>query len=86
MLTRPNARQLQVLHLLKNHAFWPEVEAVINAEIAAIAVRLTEARDEIDFRQMQGRAQALRDFRQLLAQSGSTLEKVERLPSGLGTN
>jgi hypothetical protein len=64
--------------------YWPDVREVLEAEERMIMEKLRDVSGDSTLHQLQGRAQALNDFKKLLANASSYIEKLERLPSGLG--
>jgi predicted ATP-binding protein involved in virulence len=76
MLTNPSERVLSALASLRNEADWQEVIGWFRENTKTLMTRLTEVRDEIEVRQMQGAAQTLMKILELDEQS---LEVMYRL-------
>lgn len=60
---------------------WREFENMIDGEITSILMLMVDSRDMAVLHQLQGRARALKELKQMMGDSPSLLEKVER-PSG----
>lgn len=76
MLTHPTAQQLRALIVLNSHSAWDEAKKFIEAELAEIHSRLTYTSDEVQLRQLQGRAAALRELRDSVQGARKELERL----------
>lgn len=81
MLTKPKASHLRAAVTLTGLTLWRDFESLIDSEIAGILDLIVESRDMAVLHQLQGRARALKELKQLIVDSPTLLEKVER-PSG----
>jgi hypothetical protein len=76
MITSPSPAELKALHALGNQTGWPEVREFLEGELIAVHRLLSEAKDDVTLRQMQGRAQLIREFLKLVSGARQALEKA----------
>lgn len=76
MLTKPHPLAVKALYSFSNHTGWDDVSKFLQAELDAVHKVLTEAADEATLRQMQGRAQFIREFTTLVRDAPKVLEKL----------
>jgi hypothetical protein len=81
MLSKPTVAQLRSAAHLGSQSFWKDFESMIDGELVAILNLMVDSRDLAVLHQLQGRARALKELRQVVVESPALLEKVER-PSG----
>ena len=67
---------LKTLYSFSNHTGWPEVDQMFRDELAKVYETLASSPDEATLRQMQGRAQFIREFLDLVANAAKVLEKL----------
>lgn len=76
MLTKPSPKAVKALHALKLSGHWAEISEYIESELSKVYDVLVSSPDEVTLRQMQGRAQALRDFMVMVRDAHKTLERL----------
>jgi hypothetical protein len=76
MLTQPTAQHLRAMMVLNSHSAWDGVGKFLDDELAEIHRRLTYTADEVQVRQLQGRAAAIRELRDAVTGSRQSLEKL----------
>ena len=76
MLTKPEPMALKALYSFSNHTGWDDVSKFLNGELAKVYEALVLNPDEVTLRQMQGRAQFIREFLDLVANAQKVLEKL----------
>ncbi len=76
MLTKPTPATLKALHALTGHTGWGDVSKFFNDELTKVYEVLASSPDEVTLRQMQGRAQFIREFLTMSADAAKVLEKL----------
>lgn len=76
MLTKPNSRALRAFYSLSNRTGWDDISAFLDEELAAVYEQLSQAREEVTLRQLQGRAQFIVDFKKVVRDAPTLLEKL----------
>lgn len=76
MLTKPSQMAVRALYSLSKHTGWPEINGFLNSELDATFKVLSEAADEATLRQMQGRAQFIRELLTMVQDAPKILEKL----------
>lgn len=76
MLTQPTAQQLRAFIVLKSQSAWDEVSKFLDGELSKIHERLTYTSDEVQVRQLQGRAAALTELKAIVQGARESLERL----------
>ena len=76
MLTKPDIQTLRALSGLSRQAGWSDVDRYLTVELDAIHEAAMTAREDVVVRQLQGRAQFIREFQAHIRNAGGTLEKL----------
>jgi predicted ester cyclase len=76
MLTKPKPMAVKALYSFSNHTGWDDVSKFFDDELAKVHEVLVSSPDEVTLRQMQGRAQFIREFLDLVANAPKVLEKL----------
>lgn len=76
MLTKPDRRTLKALYSFSVRDGWDDVSRYLQDELDQLHVALENSLDEAKFRQLQGRAQFVREFLDLVADTPKILEKL----------
>lgn len=76
MLTHPTAQQLRALIVLNSQSAWDEVCKFLDGELSEIHSRLTYTSDEVQLRQLQGRAAALRELKAAVQGARKDLDRL----------
>ena len=75
MLVKPSAELVRSLHFVKKQAAWGAVEAAFDRELTETYRQLAQARDDVDVRQLQGRAKMISEFMKLVADTDELLKR-----------
>lgn len=67
---------VKALYSFSNHTGWEAVGKLFEDELQAIYRVMTSSTDEVTLRQMQGRAQLIQEFLDLVANAPKVLEKL----------
>lgn len=67
---------VRALYSFSNHTGWDDVSKFLNGELQKVYEVLASSPDEATLRQMQGRAQFIREFLTLVADAPKVLEKL----------
>jgi hypothetical protein len=78
MLTKPTLAQLRAASRLAPQPDWRELMSLVDVELAEIFLRMTDSHNTVVLHQLQGRAQALKDFRKLVGESQVLLERMTK--------
>jgi hypothetical protein len=78
MLTKPSPAVLKVLTTLKGHPGWIELIKFFDEELASMYRALAEAQEDCRLRQLQGRAQCIREFLALVTNAQELSEKTRK--------
>lgn len=76
MLTKPTVNALKALYSISIREGWDHVKAMFEVELAQVYAGLASHQDEVRLRQLQGRAQAITEFLDLVDNSRAHLEKL----------
>ena len=76
MLNRPDTQVLRAMQGLSPQADWITVRRFLQDELTKLHHTLESCLDEAKLRQLQGRAQFVREFLDLVENSRQTLEKL----------
>lgn len=76
MLVKPSIHALRSLHKLKQQDMWQEINKLFEAELQRAYEILSDSREDAALRQMQGRAQFIREFLALVHDAQKHLEKL----------
>lgn len=76
MLTKPTAQALRSLYSFSRQTGWADVDQMFKDELARTYEMLAESRDDAILRQLQGRAQLIREILSLAQSAQATLEKL----------
>lgn len=76
MLTKPSPTAVKALFVLSGHTGWDDVSKFLQGELDKVHEVLVSSPDEVTLRQMQGRAQFIREFLNLVATAPQVLEKL----------
>lgn len=76
MLTKPTRQQLRSLYSLSKTDAWTEIDKIFQTELDKTYENLAEGRDDATLHRLQGRAQLIREFRVLVREAPSLLEKL----------
>lgn len=75
MLSKPTTQQLKSLYHLSKQPAWAEVNNVLENELKKSLDVLVDSRDDTTIRQVQGRAQFIREFLAIVQSAQAALEK-----------
>lgn len=67
---------LKALYSFSHHTGWDSVSKFLSDELSKVYEVLASSPDEVTLRQMQGRAQFIREFLDLAANAAKVLEKL----------
>jgi len=76
MLTKPTPAVLLSIVNFRGHTGWGEVLKLFESELVALNRALAEAQEDCRLRQLQGRAQLLREFLALVENAPTQLERL----------
>lgn len=76
MLQNPTTAQLRALHALTRTAHWKDFLSIFETELDTLNGHLAARSNETELRQLQGKAQHVRDFLKLAAKAREQLEKL----------
>lgn len=78
MLRKPTINELRAAGRLNALPEWREVANMIEGELQEIYLRLSDTHNVVVLHQLQGRAQALKDFRIVMANALDYLERMSK--------
>ena len=76
MLTKPTVNALKALYAISIREGWDHVKSMFEVELLKVYEGLASHQDEVRLRQLQGRAQAITEFLELVDNSLAHLEKL----------
>lgn len=76
MITTPSPAALKALNALSCQTAWGEVSKLLESELASVFSVLSEAKDDVTLRQMQGRAQFIQELLRLVRNAPTLLSKL----------
>lgn len=76
MLSKPQPEFFRGLVITTRQPGWVPVKQGLEAELQALYERMRDTRDDVDLRQLQGRAQALKDFLAIADAAPQLLDKL----------
>jgi hypothetical protein len=77
MITNPSPAALKALHAFGSHTGWSEVQKYLEGELQALYRHISEAREDVTLRQMQGRAQLIKELLGLVREAPTTLNRLK---------
>lgn len=80
MLTKPKPMAVRALYSLSNHTGWMDISKFLYDELDKVHETLVLNPDEGTLRQMQGRAQFIKEFLHLVENAATVLEKLRETP------
>ena len=76
MLTKPSVNALRALYAISIREGWDTVKGMFEDELLKVYEGLASHQDEVRLRQLQGRAQFIAEFLELVDNSLAHLEKL----------
>lgn len=76
MLTKATAQQLRAMIVLKSHSAWSDFSKLLDGELTALQDRMVYCADEVQMRQLQGRAAAIKELKATVEGSRQSLENL----------
>jgi arginine repressor len=76
MFVKPTVQTLRSIYSLSQQSAWGEVDKFFKEELQRILLTLADSRDDVALRQLQGRAQFIREFLDTVNGSQKSLEKL----------
>lgn len=80
MLTQVSNEAYRAMFKVAHSADWPVISRMLEDELSAIYEHMSLSHDEVKLRQMQGRAQFLREFMALARDATIVMEKLRESP------
>jgi arginine repressor len=77
MFVKPTVQTLRSIYSLSQQSAWKEIDKLFEDELQRTLLFLAESRDDVALRQMQGRAQFIREFLDTVNNSQKSLEKLK---------
>lgn len=75
-MTKPRAQALRALYVLSQSGGWEDIKGFFDEELRCVYEALASHPDEVKLRQMQGRAQLIREFLDVVRDAKTNLEKL----------
>lgn len=89
MLATVSLQQRRAAHALSQQSWWPALRELMETELGVVNAAMRDAMNIVVLHQLQGRAKAICELRDLVLTAGEVIAQAERhaerLPSGLGT-
>jgi len=76
MFVKPTVQTLRSIYSLSQQSAWGEMDKFFKEELQRILLTLADSRDDVALRQLQGRAQFIREFLDTVNGSQKSLEKL----------
>lgn len=77
MFVKPNAQTLRSIYSLSQQSGWAEIDKFFKEELQRTLLTLADSRDDVALRQLQGRAQFIREFLDTVNGSQKSLERLK---------
>lgn len=77
MFVKPTAQTLRSIYSLSQQSAWGEVDKLFKEELQRTLLTLADSRDDVALRQLQGRAQFIREFLDTVNGSQKSLERLK---------
>jgi arginine repressor len=77
MFVKPNAQTLRSIYSLSQQSGWAEIDKLFKEELQRTLLTLADSRDDVALRQLQGRAQFIREFLDTVNGSQKSLERLK---------
>jgi arginine repressor len=77
MFVKPTAQTLRSIYSLSQQSAWGEVDKFFKEELQRTLLTLADSRDDVALRQLQGRAQFIREFLDTVNGSQKSLERLK---------